>query len=390
MLVAESETGERISLVESWQKDELVNIREKEKFQCLVCKNSVQLKLGEQKRYHFAHKRKAECLLELENESAYHMEGKIKLFHWLKAQHIPVEIEKYLPEIKQRPDLLFTYKEKIIAIEYQCSTISPELFQKRTYSYQNAGIQVIWILGGKCLKRKNSHTFHITPFQELFTTNFHKYEIISFCPITDSFLILGSSMYSFSAQSVISQLHVTSLVDTTFPQLFKKYNPLIYSIHREWLMKKKKWRLYPHNQDNSLRLFLEQVYKLGIKHIPSEIGVPTPSIYSIRTSPIIWQGYLVISILFPLKIGKIVTLNSLCKYMNYLYKKEIISFRQLFFMNNQYTFIVEEYMEFLIQRKLFKRIDENTFGKIEQFNCPNTIEEALALDYETTLLALRM
>ncbi len=391
MLVAQRQQGEKFSLAEEWSKQQLLQLRKQEDFFCPICKQPVQLKLGEKKRYHFAHYRRDECLEDLENESAYHMDGKIKLYKWLQRQGISVQLEAYLPNIKQRPDLLFTYKEKSIAIEYQCSTISSSLFQKRTESYQKANVHVIWILGGKCLKRKKSHTFHITPFQELFITNHHHYELLSYCPITNTFLKLGSTMYSFSAQTAISHLHTYSTQNFTLPMLFREESTLIYSIHREWCIKKKKWRMYlPSVYDKQVQFFLQKMYEAEIKYFPAEVGVPTPSSFALRTSPILWQGSLFLSILHPMKIDECCTIASLCNYMNKLFHQGLLSFRQLlFYQDEEYSFVIKEYMEFLVLGNCFQIIEEGLYKKQKDFHIPRTVEEACSLDYETTLLALR-
>ena len=46
------------------------------------------------------------CLAFYEAESTYHMHGKELLYRWFKRQNFQVDIEYYLPEIKQRPDVL--------------------------------------------------------------------------------------------------------------------------------------------------------------------------------------------------------------------------------------------------------------------------------------------
>lgn len=391
VLIAQRQQGEKLSLVDEWPKEQLLRLRKQEVFLCPVCQKSVQLKLGEKRRFHFAHHRSEKCLIELENESAYHLDGKIKLYQWLKAQGISVQLEVYLPDIMQRPDLLLTYKEKMIAIEYQCSTISTSLFRKRTQSYKEANIHVVWVLGGKCLRRGKSHTFHITPFQELFTTNYHHYEILSYCPTVHSFLKLGSSIYSFSAQTAISHLHVYPAQSLTFPMLFTKEPILLYSIHREWCLKKKKWRMYSSSvYDMPMQNFLQKVYEAGIIYLPAEVGVPTPSSFTLRTSPILWQGYLFLSVFYPMKIKECCTITKLCDYMNKLFHQGAISFRQLLFHEDEdYSFIIKEYMEFLVVRSCFEKVKEGVYKKCKELPQPNTIEEACALDYETTLLALR-
>ena len=82
----------------------------------------------------------------------YHRHGKELLYKWFKRQNFHVDIEHYLPEIQQRPDIFIERAGRKVAIEYQCANLSIEQLYKRTYSYWRAGIQVIWIIGGNQLK----------------------------------------------------------------------------------------------------------------------------------------------------------------------------------------------------------------------------------------------
>lgn len=170
----------------------------------------------------------------------------------------------------------------------------------------------------------------------------------------------------------------------------KEFIPL-YSIHREWCVKKKNWRMYlPNVYDTQMKSFLQRLYKAGITYVPAEVGVPTPSSFSLRTSPLLWQGYLFLFLLFPLKITQRCSLSQLCHYMNKWAQQGLIAFRQfLFRINGDYTLIVEEYMDFLVARGQFQLVAEGIYEKRNEFTLPKTMEEACSLDYETTLLALR-
>ncbi len=75
------------------------------------------------------------CLAFYEAESKYHMHGKELLYRWFKRQNFQVDIEYYLPEIKQRPDVFVERAGRKIAIEYQCANLAIEQLYKRTYSY---------------------------------------------------------------------------------------------------------------------------------------------------------------------------------------------------------------------------------------------------------------
>lgn len=77
-----------------------------------------------------------------------HIEGIRVLYNRLKEIEgvTNLEVEKYIKNTKQRPDIYFEYKDKRYCIEYQCSPISTQ-YNKRHELYQMEGIEDIWILG---------------------------------------------------------------------------------------------------------------------------------------------------------------------------------------------------------------------------------------------------
>lgn len=56
MLTAQTKIGEKICLGLDYKKDTLLALRSKEEFFCPICGESVLLKLGDQRIFHFAHK----------------------------------------------------------------------------------------------------------------------------------------------------------------------------------------------------------------------------------------------------------------------------------------------------------------------------------------------
>ena len=77
-----------------------------------------------------------------------HIEGIRVLYNKLKEIEgvTNLEVEKYIKNTKQRPDIYFEYENKRYCIEYQCSPISTQ-YNKRHELYQLEGIEDIWILG---------------------------------------------------------------------------------------------------------------------------------------------------------------------------------------------------------------------------------------------------
>lgn len=118
----------------------------KQKWFCPACKEKVILKNGQIKQAHFAHQSLNHCDCFSESESEEHLAGKLLLAQWCERYQLPYEIEAYLPQLNQRPDLLI---DGHYAIEFQCSPLSIKRFCERTQTYRKYGYQVVWIVGEK-------------------------------------------------------------------------------------------------------------------------------------------------------------------------------------------------------------------------------------------------
>src|SRR5699024_3163532 len=109
MLIALNQDNEhvhaaKIKLVEQLPKHDL--------YSCPGCKAPVFLKKGKIKQAHFSHYAQSNCQMFSEGETEEHVLGKQLLFNWLIQQGYPCQLEAYLPELKQRPDLLIWLNEK--------------------------------------------------------------------------------------------------------------------------------------------------------------------------------------------------------------------------------------------------------------------------------------
>ena len=125
-------------------------IKKKERqaaYYCPSCKSKVILKKGQIRIPHFSHQSTVECQSFSEGETEEHLLGKELLYKYFQENKIKVEMEWYLPELKQRPDLYLP--DQKIAVEFQCSPISYEKLKERSTGYQTMGIDVIWIVGKK-------------------------------------------------------------------------------------------------------------------------------------------------------------------------------------------------------------------------------------------------
>ncbi|WP_333474035.1 competence protein CoiA [Weissella koreensis] len=125
-------------------------------YRCLDCHQLVLLRFGQIRLPYFAHQALASCQIFSDNESKEHVSGKYQLATYFAERGYQVELEQYLPKIKQRPDMMLLYPEKKqkFMIEYQCSPITIEYIKARNLGYQQMGLLVRWILGKPYQKKQ--------------------------------------------------------------------------------------------------------------------------------------------------------------------------------------------------------------------------------------------
>lgn len=299
MLVASTENGVRINLIGSHSIPALQQYREKHNFFCQECKEKVIMKIGKKRIPHFSHSKGSECPERYERESEYHISGKVLLFQWLKKKGLNPILEPYYPEISQRPDIGVHYEGVHYALEYQCSSISEELFIKRTEAYFQAGIVPIWILAGKSIKRIGKSKISLSGFQYLFlrqTPSGH-WVIPSFCPTTKSFINIHN-IQPLTVRNACAHYDVKPIFHAEADILFDPYFKNDINID-EWKKEVRKIKNSLSQNSGAIRnTFLQYLYSRSIApaFLPPEIGLPVRHSPFIETSPIQWQSYLFMDI----------------------------------------------------------------------------------------------
>lgn len=176
--------GENIINTIEYDNEQIRKWSKKGILKCPVCDGKMIYKNGEFKIAHFAHE-KSECsLMYSETETKEHLNGKKALYEWLKAQEgvINLQLEAWIPETKQRPDIYFEYDGERYVIEYQCSPIATK-YAERHRLYELAGIKDIWILGTEkyyinenYLNRILSYEYHTKTIErEIITSDEQQY-----------------------------------------------------------------------------------------------------------------------------------------------------------------------------------------------------------------------
>ena len=172
--------GKNKVLSTDYSKEELRKWSDKGILMCDCCDTQMIYKHGDFKIPHFAHK-SANCELQYsEPESEEHINGKLIIYNWLKTQNVSnLELESWIPETKQRPDIYFEKDGERFVIEFQCTPIATE-FNERRKLYKLANIKDIWILGFNnygfynCENRNFNHFYNYKTKaieRELFNTN---------------------------------------------------------------------------------------------------------------------------------------------------------------------------------------------------------------------------
>jgi len=335
MLTAINEKGERFIIQKSHSAVFLKQMRKEKLFFCEVCGSPVTLKIGEQVTWHFAHKPNAHCGIDHEPESFTHIEGKRSLYDWLKRQGYMPVMERYFPEIKQRPDIYVHSFQKDWAIEYQCSPILPERFFKRNQGYARLHIQPVWILGGNRLKRYGSHIYKWMQTDELIalqTGRGKKPYVIFYDGQKNAFTVLYH-FWPLSLSAVMADRVTIPANKTTVNKLVSYSFPGASSEGKqeEWLKQKAKWRASGRPFKSKLERYVNticQKRRLYFHCFPPYIGLPIQDDLTIASPAYLWQAWLVIQFIYPHPIGTSIRLRSIIEAFRRMADSKIILLRE--------------------------------------------------------------
>ena len=291
ILVAKTEQQELFYLTGQYERQELQEIRKRKQFFCPSCQAPLLLKIGEINIPHFAHKILSACDYFSEPESSLHLQGKLLLHHFFQQRNFKVELENYLPEIRQRADLLVNGRH---AIEFQCSTISAQHLQQRSQGYHQLNLQDIWIKGlkepcneGIGLLRIKAH--EIAMRQKAGPVSF----ILLFYPPNNRFYY-HSNLFFVSSNRWIGKTKSIPAAMQVFPfavpkPLSKKEFKTVMEI---FMNEKKKYirnQLYAENRIRNVYCRLCYELQLDMTNLPGLIGVPVLGAEYLKEPVVLWQ-----------------------------------------------------------------------------------------------------
>lgn len=351
------------------------NLCKKDSYYCPSCKDRVCLKVGRVKQPHFAHYRNEACHAFSEGETAEHLAGKIQLATYLKMSETNVQLEAYLPHLKQRPDILFEKDNRKIAIEFQCSPISIKRVAERTQGYLTANYEVIWILGNHF-----KYTNKLTAFQKacLYPSLdkerlmlIHYEACIDRVSMRYDFELLSSGKMSFQLkQQNLNEKQSIKLADQKKFKVNEKNFNDIRSKHEQLLREVR----YPNPK---MQAFLELIYqnRENVVSIPKEIYQCMPRDWIIQSHPMNWKYQFILWLeSFPKK--KILTMKMLKLWVNKQVRAQLL----VYYENPQITeevilYPFLELIELLEKNRTLKKIGHLKWSYQRPLKRYKTLEE---------------
>lgn len=388
MFTAITKNGERYCLLYPERKEKLMKIRGETSFYCPQCHSEVIVKIGNIKIPHFSHKSNTICASS-EPESERHLQGKIDLYNWLRNQQLPVEMEKFLPKIKQRPDLYVQKNGKKYAIEFQCSSISIEEIEKRTKGYSTIDIVPIWLIGGEPYQKKYAqidNVFKLSDFQwslaQYNSTN--GMHIYSYLPQSKELTII-SHISPISIRKVFGQQISYPLSSLDFPLHLPKSNKNNFDwnfwFHEKKNMLQNKIIYAPNLKDS----FLATAYYNRHSPIlfPPLIGIPVNFMEICKTHATIWQYFIWSDSFRHLNRGDETSLALVVRKFEERVSNNDIQLRRFPLVNVSFLKqMIYHYLKILSKFGLLEETLKGRFTMNKSMPFPNNIEEAARMEIE--------
>ncbi len=267
-----------------------------EQLWCPGCKNRVFLKNGKNKVPHFAHYAKEACDTFSEGETLEHLNGKTQLYTHFKNLGYPAELEAYLKELKQRPDILMVVGEKKIAVEYQCSPLPIERMIERTVQYNRFGYTVCWILGEKLFRKG----MPLTTLQKSFIQYSPDYAfyLLQYSSTKQKLILLShlSKKYSQNWQYNSKRIKIQTLIQL-LGQSDNTLSAVKSKVSKENVLERhKKLLRAARSSDQSIRSFCERLYinNETIMSMPIELYWAVDHEWLIETPAFEWKYLLLL------------------------------------------------------------------------------------------------
>lgn len=291
ILIARTQSGAIVNLSLACDQMRIASLKEQKRFFCPGCGGPMILKAGDVKIPHFAHHSLAECDSFSEPETPLHLAGKTLLHQFFSEKNRLSELEKFLPSIKQRADVLV---ENQYAVEYQCSAIPAALIQNRTEGYSSIGIKTLWIRGIGKVPEEGIGVLKLRPYEWAMLQGVagNGY-LLDYHPESNRFFYRSGFFY-IRGSSWAAKTRSLPAEKQAFPfAVPKKLAAQEFAVLFTLAMKERK-RFIRQQQFAKNRYqnpFWVLCYELGLdrNRLPPYIGVPIKGAEIFKTEAVIWQ-----------------------------------------------------------------------------------------------------
>ena len=291
ILIALNSSNELVSLARPFRPEELSTLKKQEQYFCPGCGANLVLKAGEVKIPHFAHRSLADCDSFSEPETPLHLHGKLQLHQFFSRFNHHIELEKYLPAIKQRADLLVGQKT---AIEFQYSAIPASQVRSRSEGYRSIAIEPLWISGAPMLQPDGIQLIRLRQFERQMVRHSNGVDyLLSFCPETNVFTY-ASGLFWMGGNRWAAKLKSLPASAQQFPfaipkkLAFEEYKAIfrLSAAQRDAFVRSQQYAILRHRNPFWL---LAYELKLNRLELPAIIGVPFAAAGRLDERPVIWQ-----------------------------------------------------------------------------------------------------
>ncbi|RKD75584.1 competence CoiA-like predicted nuclease [Sinobaca qinghaiensis] len=296
MFIAINESGESISLLQPHPAEALKGC-----FRCDVCKEPVVLKKGTRKKWHFAHRADSKCRTGGKTESDLHMTGKKLLFQWVN-QSYETEMEKFIPLINRKADVLVTINKQKYALEFQCAAITEKEILKRTQDYLSCGIRPIWIFCTKNIRVRETgklsiHAFEWTALRE--SPDRRSRFLVYLDPYAETLSMFSPSLHQLKKQHLTDISIWNSSINNIIQGVQSGEKTKLNSAG--WLKFKEQWRFKPQpwiGKKDATFLKEHMLKKQSdVAFFPAEAGWPVFGYEYFLTPVYIWQSCILLEFL---------------------------------------------------------------------------------------------
>lgn len=296
MFIAINEAGKSVSLFQLQPAEVL-----KGRFWCEACKDPVVLKKGTRKKWHFAHRADSKCRTGRKTESNLHMTGKKLLFQWVN-QYYETEMEKFIPLISRKADVLVTIENQKYALEFQCAAITEKEILKRTKDYLSCGVRPIWIFCTKNIRVKgtgklSTHAFEWTALRE--SPDRRSRFLVYLDPYAETFSMFSPSLHQLQKQDFSGVSIWESSINDIINGNQSGEKTKLHSAG--WLKLKEQWRYKPQPWigRKDATILKEQMLKKqsDVAFFPAEAGWPVFGYEYFLTPVYIWQSSILLEFL---------------------------------------------------------------------------------------------